>query len=348
MALCLLTSDSVCSQVLILFLSSPRSGTTRFGEILRTLNVRFFEEPFNPGAYSGLGFYSDLFTLSAEGRRLACHPGLAADLVPSPVAGFARRKSARLLLKTSVKLESMASRHLAWSFLKPTSLSLRRLSHEAIPPVNPFRMEGVPRKIAELLHASEHTYVLEIFPTHLDSEEDLEFLCGTYPSMILQRRLIDSYVSFVKAKGVKVWHDADTTSKQVSIDAPSFVAYCKRMTRWYERYIRYRNVYFDSLPDEDPLNAARHAVLNYEEWGCYGNQQQPREVFLLLGQMGFKDFIKPPVASVGEGSMRQDRSQDWSTKILNPELLQKNLEDISSAHLLLESPLPTDARHGSR
>jgi hypothetical protein len=215
------------------------------------------------------------------------------------VAGFARRKSARLLLKTSVKLESMASRHLAWSFLKPTSLSLRRLSHEAIPPVNPFRMDGVPRKIAELLHASEHTYVLEIFPTHLDSEEDLEFLCGTYPSMILQRRMIDSYVSLVKAKGVKVWHDADTTSKQVSIDAPSFVAYCKRMTRWYERYIRYRNVYFDSLPDEDPLNAARHAVLNYEEWGCYGNQQQPREVFLLLGQMGFKDFIKPPVASVG-------------------------------------------------
>ncbi len=335
--------------MLILSVAAPRTGSTRFGQLLQSMNAVFLREPFHPTAYlhcargpSGLRFYDKApYSLSDFGRDMAADSVIKGLLpsrpfrmraVPRHTASYLQELSNSLKQKESLKAAQFIS-----DLLEKASAAIG-------PAYNLFREPRVAKRICELLDAMEGTYTLELFPNHL-TRECHGFLCRTYPFIVHQRTLIDSYVSLIKTD-FRRWSGVNTTGHKVRICPESFVAYCRSISDYYLRSLRLGADPRQRHSAPSQASQPRHCVINYEDWSDHPNHEQSGRVYQLLEQKGFSNVFQEPEPSAvkpSEAMTRQDRASDWSDKVTNAQELIQILTQQSLQGLLGARPLEIPA-----
>jgi hypothetical protein len=332
--------------MLILSVAAPRTGSSRFGQLLQSMQSEFVCEPFHPQASihcaegpSGLRFYDKKpYILSDFGREMAADP-LIKGLLPSRVLRMqaAPRRSASYLHQISHQLKKNER-------LKPARLLsvLLEAAGTAIGPAyNIFREPRIARRVCELLDAREETYTLELFPNHL-APHCHDVLCRTYPLILHQRKLIDSYISLMKTDSRR-WSGVNTTGYRVRICPESFVTYCRSISGYYLRSLRAAN------DPGQPCAATTHGqprscVINYEDWCDHPNHEQGGRVHQLLEQKGYSHvFQKPEAAGSSDALNRQDQASDWAHKVTNAAEVIDALQERSLQRLLGAHPLEIPA-----
>jgi hypothetical protein len=328
--------------MLILSVAAPRTGSTRFGQLLQSMDSTFVREPFHPKAYvhrgkgpRGLRFYSKApYTLSDFGKQMLADSAIQ-GMLPSRSLRMTvvPRLTARYLQELSNNIKEKENRKIT----QYLSILLEKTSAKLGPAYNLFREPRIARRVCELLDAMEYTYTLELFPGHL-TRECHDFLCQKYSFILHQRVLIDSYISLIKTD-FRRWNGVDTTERKVRICPESFLTYCHSISNYYLRTYRLGT---DS----------GSGVINYEDWSDHPNQEQAGRVYQLLQHNGLSGAFQEPETSGGASSdemARQDRSTDWSAKVTNGEevihfLKERSLEELLGARPLeipaLPGPLP--------
>ena len=209
------------------------------------------------------------------------------------------------------------------------------------PAYNLFREPRIARRVCELLDAREDAYTLELFPNHL-APECHDDLCRTYPLILHQRKLIDSYISLMKTDSQR-WSGVNTTGYRVRICPESFVSYCRSISGYYMRSLQAAN---DPVqPCAAPTHVQpRRCVINYEDWCDHPNHAQGGRVHQLLEQQGFSHvFQKPEAARSSDALNRQDQASDWAHKVTNAAEMIEALEQRSLQGLLGARPLEIPA-----
>jgi len=334
--------------VLILSVAAPRTGSSRFGQLLQSMKSAFVCEPFHPTAYihcakgpSGLHFYDKApYDLSEFGRDM-----VADSLIKGILPSRALRMQS-VPRRTASHLHQISQRLRKRERLRPARLLsvLLETAGAAIGPAyNIFREPRIARRVCELLDAREETYTLELFPNHL-APECHDFLCRTYPLILHQRSLIDSYVSLIKTDSRR-WYRVDTTGYRVTVCPESFVTYCRSISGYYLRSLKAAH------DPGKPCAATTHGqprscVINYEDWCDHPNHQQAGRVHQLLAQQGFSEaFLEPDrSAATASGALnRQDQASDWSHKVTNADEVVDALKQRSLQGLLGARPLEIPA-----
>ncbi|MCP9836056.1 hypothetical protein KBY84_00950 [Cyanobium sp. N.Huapi 1H5] len=332
--------------MLILSVAAPRTGSSRFGQLLQSMQSEFVCEPFHAQASihcaegpSGLRFYARTpYILSDFGRAMAADP-LIQRILPSRAL---RMQS--VPRRTASHLHQISQRLRERERLRPARLLsvLLETAGAAIGPAyNIFREPRIARRVCELLDAREETYTLELFPNHL-APECHDFLCRTYPLILHQRSLIDSYVSLIKTDSRR-WNRVDTTGYRVRICPESFVTYCRSISDYYLRSLQTAN------DPGKPCAATTHGqprscVINYEDWCDQPNHAQGGRVHQLLEQNGFAHVYQKPVAAGSSDALnRQDQASDWADKVTNAAEVIDALEQRSLQGLLGARPLEIPA-----
>ncbi|WP_146134492.1 hypothetical protein [Aphanothece minutissima] len=335
--------------MLILSVAAPRTGSSRFGQLLQSMKSAFVCEPFHPTAYihcaegpSGLRFYDKApYDLSEFGRYMVAD-SLIKSFLPTRTLrmGAAPRGAASYLHGISLRLRRKERLKIA-QFL---SVVLEKASAAVGPAYNIFREPRIARRVCELLDAREDTYTLELFPNHL-SPECHGFLCRTYPLILHQRSLIDSYISLIKTDSRR-WNGVNTTGCNVRICPESFVAYCRFISGYYLRSLRAGDAFRGPSPAPTQGSHPRHCVINYEDWCDHPNHQQAGRVHQLLAQQGFSEAFPEPdrSAATASGALnRQDQASDWSHKVTNADEVVDALKQRSLQGLLGARPLEIPA-----
>ncbi|MBM5821467.1 MAG: hypothetical protein FJ082_03125 [Cyanobacteria bacterium K_Offshore_surface_m2_011] len=334
--------------MLILSVAAPRTGSSRFGQLLQSMKSAFVCEPFHPTAYihcakgpSGLRFYDKApYDLSEFGRDM-----VADSLIKGILPSRALRMQS-VPRRTASHLHQISQRLRKRERLRPARLLsvLLETAGAAIGPAyNIFREPRIARRVCELLDAREETYTLELFPNHL-APECHDFLCRTYPLILHQRSLIDSYVSLIKTDSRR-WYRVDTTGYRVTVCPESFVTYCRSISGYYLRSLKAAH------DPGKPCAATTHGqprscVINYEDWCDHPNHQQAGRVHQLLAQQGFSEaFLEPDrSAATASGALnRQDQASDWSHKVTNADEVVDALKQRSLQGLLGARPLEIPA-----
>jgi len=334
--------------VLILSVAAPRTGSSRFGQLLQSMKSAFVCEPFHPTAYihcakgpSGLHFYDKApYDLSEFGRDM-----VADSLIKGILPSRALRMQS-VPRRTASHLHQISQRLRKRERLRPARLLsvLLETAGAAIGPAyNIFREPRIARRVCELLDAREETYTLELFPNHL-APECHDFLCRTYPLILHQRSLIDSYVSLIKTDSRR-WYRVDTTGYRVTVCPESFVTYCRSISGYYLRSLKAAH------DPGKPCAATTHGqprscVINYEDWCDHPNHQQAGRVHQLLAQQGFSEaFLEPDrSAATASGALnRQDQASDWSHRVTNADEVVDALKQRSLQGLLGARPLEIPA-----
>lgn len=331
--------------MLILSVAAPRTGSTRFGQLLQAMNSAFLREPFHPTAYlhsargpSGLRFYGKApYCLSDFGRDMAAD-SVIKGLLPARSLRMraAPRRTASYLQELSNSLKQKENLKGA-QFLADL---LEKASTTIGPAYNLFREPRIAKRVCELLDAMEGTYTLELFPNHLASECH-NFLCRTYPFILHQRTLIDSYISLIKTDSRR-WSDVNTTGYIVRICPESFVNFCRSISDYYLRSLQTGDDSRERCSAPTQGSPLRSCIINYEDWCDHPNHEQGGRVDQLLEQKGFSDVYQEPEASAAESSdalNRQDQARDWSDKVMNSEevidwLTQRSLQGLLGARPL--------------
>ncbi len=311
------------------------------------MQSEFVCEPFHPQASihcaegpSGLRFYDKKpYILSDFGREMAADP-LIKGLLPSRVLRMqaAPRRSASYLHQISHRLKKKES-------LRPArllSVLLEKAGAAIGPTYNLFREPRIARRVCELLDAREDTYTLELFPNHL-APECHDDLCRTYPFILHQRALIDSYISLIKTDSRR-WNRVNTTGYSVRICPESFVTYCRSISDYYLRSLQAGSDPGKPCAAATQASPPRRCVINYEDWCDHPNHEQGGRVHQLLEQKGFAHvYQKPEAAGSSDALNRQDQASDWSDKVTNAAEVIEALEQRSLQGLLGARPLDIPA-----
>ena len=208
------------------------------------------------------------------------------------------------------------------------------LSDNSLSP-NSLRDKATVFKLFAYLHQSPKEFVVEIFPEHL-AIDVISQLVSLYPVIILQRRLIDQYISLRKAYAVTSsgkWMGADTTSLKIPVDANSFCKYASSMKDFY--------LYVAS--SISARNSLVSMVVDYEYFSCFGDAYQVELVSTLLQQVGLA--VSPiseapdPAADLHgivfpDKLTRQDLSSSWYQKVANPREFVYDLDRLSRLGLI--------------
>lgn len=340
--------------MLYLSIAAPRTGSTRFGQLLQTMNVEFAREPFHPQAYiptpdrtSGLRFYSQPYTLSDTGHRLLADP-IIRGMMPARAIrmNIAVTKASKSLYQSSLACRRNSSSRA----MDQLSRWLQKASERIGPAYNIFREPSIAMRVCELLDAMDGTLVLELFPGHL-TEANMGTLCRTYPHIFHQRRLLDSYISLIKTDHRR-WSRVDTTQRKATICPASFVDYCEKTSSYYRSIFKLSQACQSTRSANPEFIQSRPCVINYDDWSDHPNHQQSETVHALLCAQGFGDVFQKPIATLtnpDEDLIRQDTSPAWTSKVTNSEevadyLTERSLESLLEARPLDGAALPMSWR----
>ena len=162
---------------------------------------------------------------------------------------------------------------------------------------------------------------MKIFDLHLPANR-LETLISRYkfPSILLQRRPIDAYVSNLKASAKKSFQYEDTTSVSISIDT-------ERYLNWHQR----ATYYFTTLYTWHKKHAVDFIVTSYEE--LHNAESSTKE----LSQQIFQELG----VSVGEYKVdlsleKQNKSSIISDSVKNWDQFTQEITDFNAEETLYE------------
>lgn len=270
--------------MLNIFISAPRSGSTRLGQIFKTQMVKFIDEAFHPHCM-GWGFLSDEYRSECS-NILNC-----------------REEEVNIdLLRQSINVLSLTDAY----------------------------------------YKKKMPYMIEIFPKHIDGATIKE-LCRLYPVTILQRNLIDAFISAQKAQIVQKYEKVQTKDLKVDLDADVFKNFCINRISFYKKIKK------NTLSEGGTIT-----VINYEDWCNYPNNMQSFVLIQLLNLQGFnfacpsnegKKLVEglPLLASkeIKDFSIleRQDVSDKWQEKIRNIEDFTQKCVDNNSFKFISRRPL---------
>ena len=136
--------------------------------------------------------------------------------------------------------------------------------------------------------------------------------------IVLQRNLIDTYISLKKVGITNRWRELDTTDLKIEIDNDDFLDYYERMT------MLYRNI-FELLGDKDYL------LLSYEE--LHGNSGEKSDlekvkyvIWRIKKELGVKLELDKEHFTDLRLMFKQDKNLHHSEKITNYKSFLKFLE----------------------
>jgi hypothetical protein len=146
---------------------------------------------------------------------------------------------------------------------------------------------------------------VKLFGYHLprDDAHRLIDMC-TIPPLVVKRRILDSYISKLKACKIQKWLNADTSRVRVEADIRDFEYFVKRHGSWY----RWLEANF-ALP-----------TLHYE-WDILG--QEPREVIGNINDIAGTGFPEKNVKTL----KKQDRSECYEDSVINWRAFRSQLEE---------------------
>lgn len=126
------------------------------------------------------------------------------------------------------------------------------------------RFKERPHQIIELianrLPVEKKVLSFKVFQNHLPHEALAQML-QDYEAVAVTRRVIDSYISFVKAREKDEWVRSDTTKVQATLHIEGFVS-------WYQE----RHDYYKLCANQYLETHGREiSVLSYEEFTCGSN-----------------------------------------------------------------------------
>jgi hypothetical protein len=121
--------------------------------------------------------------------------------------------------------------------------------------------------------------------------------------LIVKRRIIDAYVSQLKAQQIGRWADADTTDIRVVLDPAQFIRYVERNRRWYR-----------TLSGELARAGKPHEELIYEEFAAQGDRKLTEDLVTRLHGLGFRGMAP---GSPQAKPRKQDRSPTYHEKVAN-------------------------------
>lgn len=224
------------------------------------------------------------------------------------------------------------------------------------PRLNKWVRENIAETLNVLqLEAPEGTQacVLKVFEDHLSEQEfDRHFLHHQdMRFIILKRRPIDSYISFLKAVENQTWLERDTTSMKVCLQSDDYVAWHKKRSHW-----------FSSVEGKLKAAGRKYEFLDYDADILPGEEytvQRLTEVFERLGissrvasQKKFKKFVKSALfdamGAVGVespwhprlGIWRQDKSPASRNKVENWDAFVRELDKATGGSNILDSYSP--------
>lgn len=147
-------------------------------------------------------------------------------------------------------------------------------------------------------------------------------LCSMYPLLILQRNLLDSYISQLKAEMTLKWTKVDTTSINPTLSAIHFKAYCVKIINYYNLCFYSAKSYHNNI-----------YILNYEDWSALSNPLQVNSIskYFREKDIAFADekgefikyssinhrMIKPQNFSDKSQRKPQDKTKDREKKFAN-------------------------------
>jgi hypothetical protein len=137
-------------------------------------------------------------------------------------------------------------------------------------------------------------------------------------AVLVTRRLIDTYVSLIRARETGVWRDADTTGDKVTLDIDAFAHWLDEEALWFahwQEWLRRRSLPIPILRYETHISMPPEAVL--------------RRFTSAASQVGIS--LKVPASLPHPGLVQQDRDKAVAFKVGNwPEfsrgLIARDLE----------------------
>jgi len=164
-----------------------------------------------------------------------------------------------------------------------------------------------PTEMFELFEhfAGERTASVKIFPRHLDRKYVINTLLPRTDivSLVLYRRVIDSYASAEKARQNNSWREIDTTGMQVTGNVKHFRGWARHQQAWYAEC---RTAIEGA---GQPFN-----VLRYDEHLDRGSEKLFTTLEAFLQSSGIDPGQRGPMKYATE---KQDASPDYSTKFAN-------------------------------
>ncbi len=148
--------------------------------------------------------------------------------------------------------------------------------------------------------------VLKIFPKQLDHEilRDQVFLRANTYFIIVLRRAIDSFVSYMKARAIQTWHNTDTTNVKINANIDEYVTWHDSAHNWYSR-----------IEAELRNNSIPYNIITYETAINVPNQRALHVFRLSLRPLGLN--LDPARDLKNRGLAKQDQSQSLDQKIEN-------------------------------
>ncbi|MGK7909734.1 MAG: hypothetical protein AB4040_21210 [Synechococcus sp.] len=182
-----------------------------------------------------------------------------------------------------------------------------------------------PIAVIELLQSRlpERKQILtfKVFPKHL-SFDSMEAMIARYQPIFTDRRVIDSYISFVKALQKKVWIREDTTSYKPNLKIRHFL-------NWYKRNKEFYDFCVDKYQQYYPSRSL--SVLRYEEFVQGTDIENLSYACKIIGEATATE-INPAGIKPQTSFYKQDRNVNVADKVENwPEfkhqLQKQNLLD---------------------
>lgn len=169
----------------------------------------------------------------------------------------------------------------------------------------------------------------KVFPGQIADDELSELLSNrSCRVLVLTRRRLDVYISYVKARELDVWKSASTADLLPEIDVSDFLRWCKRSDAWYEDA--------KALLDK---HGTPYAILRYEDDISLPKENVVELVGRTLTELGI-DVGPPPDKPVR--FKRQDKRVGPFKKIANGEELRAQLRERSKYNYALARPLDDD------
>lgn len=169
----------------------------------------------------------------------------------------------------------------------------------------------------------------KVFPGQVGDDELSELLSNrSCRVLVLTRRRLDVYISYVKARELDVWKSASTAHLLPEIDVGDFLRWCKRTDEWYE--------HAKALLDG---HGTPYAILRYEDDISLPKKNVVELVGRTLTDLRL-DVGPPPDKPVR--FRRQDKRVGPFKKIANGDEVRAQLRERKKYNYALARPLDDD------
>jgi len=133
-------------------------------------------------------------------------------------------------------------------------------------------------------------------------------------TIFVVRRLIDTYVSLVKATALDAWRGTDLTPVKVKLDAGRFATWLDEQQAWYGHWTDWLQRRAYPVP-----------IIRYETHLTVPVESVLRRFQATVGQVGIS--LRMPLSFPHEGLVRQDREKAVAFKVKNWPEFSKALTD---------------------